>query len=253
MRIALLAITLCCTAGLGQKPATTFTPDPFLAAIDTMKRSVAALACLSVNGKDSQILARSGTAFFISEKGDFLTAAHVVQDMQKRQPSCPVAVVMTPTTKWQPDTRAETLVWWPFSVSSCRIDGYLDLVACSTEDDLSIIRSGLEFNIAPVKLDSRIPPDGTQVAFTGFPLDFRDPLTIRASVAAYRTIWRGDLTIGELVLDRASWAGSSGSPVYLPDGTVIGVVIATAKDGSEVMVARPALFISENLRMRPKE
>jgi V8-like Glu-specific endopeptidase len=252
MRIALLAMTLFCTVGLGQKPATTLPPDPFLAAIETMKRSVTALACLSDNGKDAQILARNGTAFFISEKGDFLTAAHVIQDMQKRQASCPVAVVMIPTQKWQPDARAETLVWWPFSVSSCRIDRDMDLVACSTENDLSILRSGLEFKIAPVKLDSRIPPDGTQVAFTGFPLDFRDPLTIRASVAAYRTIWRGDMTIGDILLDRASWVGSSGSPVYLPDGTVIGVVIGTAKDGSEVMVARAALFISENLRTRPK-
>jgi hypothetical protein len=253
MRIALLTTTLCCAAGFGQKTPATFPLDPFLAAIETMKRSVAALACISVNGKDTQILARIGTAFFISEKGDFLTAAHVLQDMQKRQASCPVPVVMIPSQKWQPDVRVENLVWWPFSVSTCRIDSDLDLAACSTKDDLSIIRSGLNFKIAPVKLDSRIPPDGSQVAFTGFPLDFRDPMTIRASVAAYRTIWRGDMSIGDLVLDRAAWSGSSGSPVYLPDSTVIGVLVATAKDGSEVAVARPTLFISENLHARPKE
>jgi len=251
---ALLTMTLCCTAVLGQKTVSTFPPDPSLAAIEKMKRSVTALACLSVNGADSQILARIGTAFFISDKGDFLTAAHVILNVQKSQRPCPIFAVIIPVENWQPDVRAELGVWWPFSVSDCRIDTDLDLAACSTTEDLSVARSGLYSKIAPVKLESRIPPDGTQVAFTGFPLDFRDPMTIRASVAAHRTLWRGDMSIGELVLDRAAWPGSSGSPVYLSDGSVIGVMIATGKDeASEVAVARPALFISDKLLTRPKK
>jgi hypothetical protein len=243
-----------CPIGSAQKVPPTFRVDPFIPAIEKMKHAVASLDCLAVSGAESKILERMGTAFFISDKGDFLTAAHVILNVQKSQRPCPIFAIIIPVENWQPDVREELLGRWPFSVSNCRIDTDLDLAACSTTEDLSIARSGLYFKIAPVKLKSRIPPDGTQVSFTGFPLNFRDPMTIRASVAAHRTLWRGDMSIGDLVLDRAAWPGSSGSPVYLPDGSVIAVMIATGKDeGSEVAVARSALLISDKLLKRPKK
>ena len=65
--------------------------DPFIAAIDTIRRSSGAMDCLSVSGEEAKMLKRIGSAFLISESGDFLTAAHVVAEMQKSDSSCPRA------------------------------------------------------------------------------------------------------------------------------------------------------------------
>ena len=62
---------------------------PFIAAIETMKRSVVSADCLEVRGEQAKVLKRLASAFFISDSGDFLSAAHVLTAMQKDDNPCP--------------------------------------------------------------------------------------------------------------------------------------------------------------------
>jgi hypothetical protein len=244
--------------GSGQNPPASAAGDPFIGAIETMKQSVARLACIAANGDESRTLDRPGSAFFLSRAGDFLTAAHVILDMQQRERTCPISAISIPVENWDPDARNEPQVWFPFRIPDCNFDRELDVAACKPVDDLSVPRPRMAFKITPVKFEWSNPPDGAYVVFTGFPLRAREPMTSRGAVAARRTIWREEKALPELVLDRAAWPGSSGSPVYLIDGSVIdgSVVGILLKGGMEeatgTTLVRPASVIREFLVEKTK-
>src|SRR5262249_365832 len=82
------------SSGNAQKvPPVAATSNPFIAAIATIKHSVGSMDCLALSGNDAKILTRMGTAFFISDEADFLTAAHVVTAMQNRDDRCPTPAI----------------------------------------------------------------------------------------------------------------------------------------------------------------
>jgi hypothetical protein len=70
--------------------------DPFPSTIEVVKHSVAALDCLAVSNSESRILERIGGPFLVSGKGEFLTAAHVIVEMQKPERSCPTLALILP-------------------------------------------------------------------------------------------------------------------------------------------------------------
>lgn len=105
----------------------------------------------------------------------------------------------------------------------------------------------------PVHLDWNIQPDGAQLAFTGFPLEARDPMTFRAHVAAYQTPWLDQAT-PQLVLHHASLSGFSGSPVFLADGKVTAILLRGGNtDAPGTSVARPVSVFREMLGGRAKK
>ena len=227
--------------------------DPFLAAIETAKRSVASLDCLSVSGSESKILERVGSAFLLSGSGDFLTAAHVIARMQNPEGSCPTPALTLPAGDWHPEARTEDMRWFPFQASRCRMEPSLDIAVCTLSEDLSARKRDLHLKAAPVVFEWDIPADGTEVAFTGFPLRARDPMTFRAHVAAFRTPWP-DEPIPELVLDRPTLAGFSGSPVYLANGKVVAIILKEGKDeAAGVTIVRPVAVLREMLGERPRK
>jgi V8-like Glu-specific endopeptidase len=246
-----------CPTSFAQSAPTSTAPantamDPFVGAAETMKRSVAPVVCMVMQGAEAKILYPAGSAFFISGAGDFLTAAHVIRDIQKGERPCPISAITIPLDDWRPDARDEGVAWFPFNTSGCRINNDSDLAACRLTDDIS--RSKLKSKIAPVKFEWSIPSDGTQVAMTGFPMNARDPMTLRAALSGYLIPWQDEKPIPELVLDRTAWPGYSGSPVYLSDGRVIGILIAVAKDEALGMtIARPVSLVREWLAEKPKK
>jgi hypothetical protein len=236
--------------GVAQKSPPTSPADPFIPAIEKLKHAVASLDCLAVNGAESKILERMGSAFVVSVTGDFLTAAHVIAEMQKDEGACPTTAITFPADEWRPGARSEQMRWFPFKGSDCRIDNAIDVAKCQLSEDLSVRIRELHLEIAAVQFEWNLPPDGAQVAFTGFPLQARDPMTFRADVAAYRTTSSAEL-FPELVLDHAALPGFSGSPVYLADGRVVAILVSTGKgEATGISVARPASLLREMLAER---
>jgi trypsin-like peptidase len=227
-------------ASNGQSRLANLAMDPFVGAVETMKQSIAPVVCLSVNGEESTIVDRMGSAFFVSTAGEFLTAAHVIAEMQKSDRPCPVSAIILPLEGWQPGAFDEPTAWLPFKIADCAIDTLLDVAKCrATMDPSGPLAERLK--IVPVKFEWDIPPDGTQVAFTGFPLKVRDPITFRAGVAANRPVWRDGNVVPQLLLDRTAWPGFSGSPVFLSDGRVIGILFAgVLEEGTAMTFLRPA-------------
>jgi hypothetical protein len=73
-------------------------------------------------------------------------------------------------------------------------------------------------------------------------------MTFRAHVAAFRTPWP-DEAIPELVLDRPTLSGFSGSPVYLANGKVVAIILKDGKDeAAGVTIVRPVSVFREMLR-----
>jgi hypothetical protein len=124
-----------CTAGAGQNTSVVGAIDPFTGIVETMKHSVAPLACVAANGRESKLLARRGTAFFVSTVGEFMTAAHVLLDMRRDDPPCPVTAVILPRNKiWDPDALNEPVEWFAFKIETCALESDLDLAKCRLTD-----------------------------------------------------------------------------------------------------------------------
>ena len=92
-----------CPIGVAQKAPPALRLDPFIHAIERMKHSLASMDCLIVNGDQAKIVERPGSAIVISEAGDFLTAAHVIQEMQKDEHLCPTLAIIFPDSDWRPE------------------------------------------------------------------------------------------------------------------------------------------------------
>jgi hypothetical protein len=224
-------------------------PDRFIAAIEDVKHSLGAMDCLAVSVAEAKLLKRTGSAFLISDSGDFVTAAHVLMDMQNSGDPCPTPAITFAVADWRPEAPAEDMLWFPFEIGECRRESILDVALCRPSVDL---RAHLHKanKVAPVQFEWDTQPDGTRLAFTGFPLEARDPMTFQAHVAAYRTIWP-DKATSELVLDHNSLPGFSGSPVYTADGKVVAILVKDGKpEAPGAAIARPVSAVREMLTSR---
>ena len=230
--------------GVAQNVPAAATPDPFIAAIAAIKHSIGSMDCLAVSGTEAKLLKRVGSAFLISEEADFLTAAHVVIAMQKRGDPCPTPALTLAVGDWRPDTPAEQILWFPFRTADCKVDKTADVAKCRPSGNLPA-RIRNSNRAVPVQFASKIQPDGTQIAFTGLPLEERDPITFRAHVAAYK-VPLGNQQTPEVVLDHGSLPGFSGGPVFLADGKVMAILL---RDGTPeapgVAIARPVSAFPE--------
>jgi hypothetical protein len=227
--------------------------DPFIQTIATMKHAVAHLDCLAGSGTLPELVQRVGSAFFISESGDFLTAAHAVQEMQKSERLCPSPAITLPFGDWHPEAHTENMAWFSFKTSNCKLDRALDIAICPLNEHLAARRWEFPVHIEPAQFEWNIPPDGTPVAFTGFPLRARDPMTFRADVAAYLIPW-SDEPIPELVLDHVSLPGFSGSPVYLADGKIVAILVKGGTgETNGIAIARPASAFRELIGRKPQK
>jgi len=218
----------------------------FVAAIESIKHSVGAMDCLAVGEAEAKLLKRVGSAFLISDSGDFMTAAHVLMDMQNSGDPCPTPAITFALGDWRAEAPAEDMVWFPFEIGECRRESILDIALCRPTADLGA-RIRKSRKVAAVQFEWNTEPDGTRLAFTGFPLEARDPMTFQAHVAAYRTILPAKAT-PELVLDHSSLPGFSGAPVYTADGKVVAILVKDGKpEAAGAAIARPVSAFREML------
>ena len=217
-------------------------PDPFLDTIRTIKRNVAPIACMEAADSGVRRPSRiAGTAFFTTADGEFLTAAHVISDILRgalnaAPAGCAAPVVYLPVTEWPSGSNEFNARWYAFDSGRCVLDKTQDLALCVTRNSPS---ADLKRTIPTASFDNAPHPDGTAVAFTGFPLNAIQPMTARGHVAMYSSR-------DELIVDQSAWPGVSGCPVYLVDGRVIGMVIQRGTgDGTGRAIVRTSVAIQE--------
>lgn len=198
-----------------------------------------------------QVVEVAGSGFFVDTFGRFVTAAHVLKnwDTISREKHTCFPVVYIPDTKWSKYHFVVNMQWFTFV--SCIPDDAIDIAVCQPlENPFTSKRINRNY-ISPVSFDTHEWPDGTPVAFTGFPLENETPITAQGFVAGKVGI-AGNDSYFDLVIDKSAWPGASGSMVYLGNGKVVGMVRATGVMlASGLTYARNASAIVDFLRKHP--
>lgn len=194
-------------------------PEPFIETIDRVKLSIVPVACSTWPDKDQTVAIQEikGTGFFVNYEGYFITAGHVINDWFKwNKHGVPInecfPVIYVPNPTWQ------AIKWFQFG--SCIVDDALDIAVCKTILNPFGV-SGLR--LQRLSLVATLPKDGTPVAFTGFPQLILVPVTSRANVASSGAFFKADQL--DIMIDKTTWHGVSGGPLYLGNGAVIGIVL----------------------------
>jgi hypothetical protein len=98
-----------------------------------------------------------------------------------------------------------------------------------------------------VEFDASQRNDGTAIAITGFLLLNIRPVSSRGYIGAYTLDPRSPV---QMVLDRASWPGGSGSPVYDAKGNVLRMVLQTGEAWLGAFPTRAQASRSQSLLRR---
>ena len=161
----------------------------------------------------------SGTGFVI-ESGDIVTNAHVVAESDN-------PAVMTHTGRSFPGR----------------------VVACSSNEDLALVRSNLPADVPPVKLAGtdrvRI---GDDILVFGFPLGLFSEVTVTPGIVS--SIRRRE---NRIQLSAAVNPGNSGGPVFYRDsGEVAAVVVSKHREGEAIAFAIPVDTLKRFLEENPR-
>ena len=141
-----------------------------------------------------------------------------------RRPCNAPAIYFPRTGKWRDDGRFLDVKWFTFHLDQCVVNSpAVDLARCKTQDDLSRDKD-VSDPPSPAMIDAALPPEGADIAFMGFPLQILLPRTARASIAGYGS--RDNTEATDMVIDRRTWPGASGSPVFSITGHVVGALFS---------------------------
>jgi S1-C subfamily serine protease len=181
-----------------------------------------------------------GSAFFINDEGYFVTAGHVLdgwEQISTTQAPC-FSAIYIPVGGWK--TTNAGVHWFRFE--SCVRDESADIAVCKPKDN-PFVAENVKKQIGFVTFGTALNlKDGTSLAFTGFPLQFLRPVTSKGNLATYVEADK------KIIVDKAAWPGASGSPLYLSDGKVLGMIIQRGTgDSGGIAVARPAEMIMDFL------
>jgi hypothetical protein len=223
----------------------------FIQTIPTIKQATVAIACIQTKLTGEIALASiEGTGFFISNDGTFVTAAHVYHGLSlsapPRQQICEAAGIYVSVNGWSAGN--EIAVEW-LKIKECRTDDDLDLAVCRTINNpftWDLIKAKPLF----VSFDTATQPEGTEIAFTGFPLSTPQPITARGTIGTYWGYGKEEHP-REIVIEHGNWPGASGAPVYLANGKVIGLILKRGlNEATGLAFARSAysiqLFLQDN-------
>jgi hypothetical protein len=222
--------------------------DPFAKATETIKRAAVAVACGEQTGpSELSLTSVEGSGFFVSADGTFLTAAHVARGLYLTAPPrpkpCQVSVIYFPLDGWKSGVDVELLY---FKINTCSWDDGLDLAKCKTVDN-PFLDKRIKLKPLTVIFEASIQKEGTAIAFTGFPLGIIQPVTVHGTVAGYLGV-TGEPSPREMILDHNNWPGASGSPVYLSNGKVVGLILLRGiNDAVGFAYARSGEYLSKFL------
>lgn len=238
-----------CGCATRNSPTTKSPTPPFVGAIQAIKHSIIPIVCgQAVPDSETkelkmQVIFVEGTGFFVATDGTFVTADHVIEATldRTRQVPCPrVGFTLPESGGWdtelpptsQPD-------FYEFDAGACKRDKPLDVARCRSKRVIDRTH-----NIAPVTFEDAIQPDGTPIAFTGF--QHQLPFSSIGNISGYATLPNGPQ---EIIMDKTGWPGASGSPFYLANGRVIGMLqLSGTGQGPGRAMGRPSRFIEDFLR-----
>lgn len=203
--------------------------------IETVKSGVIPFVCLEVrNEKPAKIKLIAGSGFFINANGDFVTARHVITELKaySEKELCEWAVFL-PDAGWA--KRLPKFDVSHFLVKECTFNQQSDVGVCKLrENPFSDAKFGKQIGFLRF-VRTQFLKDGVPVAFTGFPLQNRRPVTSLGHLASL------SLTDDVVLIDKSAWPGASGGPVYTADGGVLGVLILRGtNDGAGLAYALPS-------------
>ena len=192
----------------------------FISTIDQIKRSTVPIVCVSINpDKTWEVRSIEGSAFFITTDERFLTANHVLDaiDDPKRAEPCPLPALYLPTRGWKLGAANLEVEFFRFFLNRCIRTKEFDLAVCTLATPLK--------QIVPVVLEIAIQPEGTPIAFTGFPLSTPVPITSVGQIAGYTDVIEGQGP-QRILIDKGAGPRASGSPIYnLENGKVVGIML----------------------------
>jgi hypothetical protein len=182
-----------------------------------------------------------GTGFFVNDAGDFLTASHLFNNLDPKTSSCSPHIYL-PVGGWTSNKPGKDLTvrWHP--LDGCQLSTKYDVAFCTPKQN-PFKQEDIRHQIRSLPLSgSEGREDGTPVAFTGFPLRLLRPVTAKGSIASYNHEER------LIIVVQSAWPGASGSPLYLEDGSVTGMMIKAGVDyGAGLSYALPSEAIIEFL------
>jgi hypothetical protein len=188
-----------------------------------------------------------GTAFFLTRRGDFVTAASVLGNFLEPGPFAGCTMMIWFTSPVDP---AGNFSSQAFSVAlqDCIVDAAIDVARCRTIGNLTREYGG-RFAPDPVTFDDRQPDVDSSVGTTGFILYDTVPIASLGHVGGYQAAAPAAM---QMVIDRPGGAGAGGSAVYDSHGKVLGM-LAQVRDMvlTNVSVASTSLAISKFLAAHP--
>jgi S1-C subfamily serine protease len=236
LALLLLVITL---------PACSKQPPQQVDTVEYIQRGVVPVICAQAGNSNNIASAQIvGSGFFINRSGYFVTASHVLLELDTaiKQTHC-IGAIYVPKTSWKERTANAQLKFFTFT--DCRYKADVDVGACVPSTN-PFADAEVKDRIQTLALGSLADhPDGSPVAFTGFPLGIVFPVTSKGEIAAFIP----DENL--LLIDKSAWPGASGSPVYDPQGKVLGLLFKRGTNESEgiaaaVPVESVLTFLHEN-------
>jgi hypothetical protein len=198
-------------------------------AIKLVKTSLVPLVCALKSENPTPTPSVVATGFFVDRLGDIVTAAHVVEGFATfntlSHPCNALALVVRFGGWTEGESDLNGALFW----LDCQERQTEDIATCKTEGN-PFDTASVKGVIAPVVFATMLQHDGTPAAFTGFALD-GFPITSKANVAANGLghVLKYPDPKPMLVLDKTAPAGYSGCPVYIADGSVIGMIVQSSE------------------------
>ncbi len=191
----------------------------------------------------------AGTAFFLTRRGDFVTAASVLANFLEPGPTAGCTMMIWFTSPVDPASNFSSQ-GFIVALKDCVVDASIDVARCRTIDDLTKEYGG-RFAPDPVAFDDHQPDAGSPVGTTGFILYDNVSIVSRAHVGGYQP---APPAATQMVIDRPAGAGAAGSPVYDSRGKVLGMLAQVRNVVlTNISVASTSLAITRFLAAHPIE